>query len=456
MKIIKRVLLFTGTFFLGIVLLLGGRQLAELDPFSKFTRDYVNPLGEGIGSVMNDVRVEVFEKGEPVLSFATNRVEVRRDQQMFRMFEIHDGKIIEEGVDVAQFGAGFAVYEAQPGLVRASGNPWISSKDGKLSSPAVLIDNTEKTVTVKQGVSGDYQEGKLNASSFIWNYGEKTAVVEQFLWSGPIEYQDAGQTRRRLVQIRGDRFETLTNPDRVIYYNAEAVDDDALIRARKITHERENDIIIAEGECEYHGPDAIIYAPSVTVYNKEKRAIATGKVQIVIKPEKEKGKVPQEIKPADPQLPTGLQRNQEKLTREQEKAIEEEVRGGKSLRKYPIVVRAEKVEYFYRKGNKRAVMTGNPVARQELSLGAWREMSGPIAIYEEEKELLTIQGTKGKLEVNMTNSLGDAFKAEMLIISTVEGDEKITGIAIEGSLRIREDDEEEPPVRSAGGGGGGG
>src|SRR6185436_7978450 len=105
---------------------------------------------------------------------------------------------------------------------------------------------------------------------------------------------------------------------------------------------------------------------------------------------------------------------------------------GKTLRKYPVVITCTKVEYFYAKGKKRAIMTGSPKARQELRAGSWREITAPTAIYEEEKELLTLKSGEGGRDVRLKNSAGDDLVAESLAISTVEGKERMTGVKVEG------------------------
>jgi hypothetical protein len=97
---------------------------------------------------------------------------------------------------------------------------------------------------------------------------------------------------------------------------------------------------------------------------------------------------------------------------------------------------------------KKAVMTGSPKARQELPEKAWREITAPMVIYEEDKELMTMLSGEGTKDVRMKNSLGDDLLAETIVISTKEGDERITGTRIEGVMKI---DESKPPPGSGGG-----
>jgi len=440
-------------------LVAGIRYLLSIDPFARYSAAYANPLGAGIGSVITDANVTVFEGNEKILAFDVSRIEIHRNQQYFLLRDVHDGIVWDKGKEKAKFRAGDASYDSRKEFVEVRGSPKLVFEEGELSASVVEIFRNEKRMVVTEGVDGTYKKGEIHAASLIYDWENRYGIVEGFSWKGPIEFPQEKTVKRRLILVRGERFESFTNPDRVVfYYNAEAIDQDSLLRARKITHDRENDIIVAEGECEYHAPDAFMLAPKVTIYNKEKRAVITGDVRLTIKPEKEKGRLPSSVlQPAKPNLPPGV-KSTEKLSSEEQKKTEEELRSGKTVRKYPIVITCRNIEYFYQKGSKRAIITGSPVARQELRNNAWREITGPRAIYEEEKEILTLKSTPGMREVVMKNSLGDEFHVETLVISTKEGDERITGYGAEGSLRLREEEigGETPGARKEGGGKGGG
>lgn len=439
--------------------LAGVRYLLSIDPFARYSAAYANPLGAGIGSIITDANVNVFEGKEKVLSFDVAKIEIHRNQRYFHLENVHNGAVWDKGKAKAKFRAGEAIYDARREFIEVLGSPKVVFEEGELSASIVEILRQEKRLVASEGIDGTYKKGEVKAASLTYDWESRHGVIERFLWKGPIELQQEKTVKRRQILVRGERFESFSNPDRVIYYNAEAIDQDSLLRARKITHDRENDIIVAEGECEYHSPDAFMLAPKVTIYNKEKRAVITGDVRLTIKPEKEKGRLPSSaLQPAKPDLPPGVKPT-EKLSEEEQKKTEEELRSGRTIRKYPIVITCRNIEYFYQKGTKRAIITGSPVARQELRNNAWREITGPRAIYEEEKEILTLMSTPGLREVVMKNSLGDEFHVETLVISTKEGDERITGYGAEGSLRVREEElggGEKAGTGKEGGGKGGG
>lgn len=453
---------------LGIVLGAVGyfslRSFARFDPFAKYKADYSNPLGSGIGAQMRDVKVTVYSKNEKSLSFDAAQVDMRRDQQYFRIAVIRNGQVYDNGSVAAKFQAGVANYDGTQKTIEVSGAPRVKNDDMDLVSDRIKIDREKKSISVEDGVKGRYKNGQLSAQKFSLQYEKKNSVVIGFMWTGPLELmgQEGSKPAQRTVQIRGDKWEHFSNPERDIYYDAEAIDQDSILRAKKITYDRKADVITAEGECEYFGPDAILSAPVVTVYRKEKRALCTGAVKIYVKPEKNKGKaasVPPTgdagiVPPAQPNLPPGL--TQPKPDRPQG----DQVRSTDNAREYPIVVTCTKVEYFYTKGSKKALISGSPKARQDLGGGAWREVTAPLAIYEEEKELLTLLSEDKGQDVRVTNSTGDDMMGEMIVISTEEGNRKVTGTRMVGIMKVDEEEETKPstppPATKPPTGGGGG
>lgn len=427
----------------------GVKNLAALDPFAKYKEVYLSPFGAGVGSVMTDVDISVYDEGNIRVYFNASQVQIRRDQQHLRLTLLKDGKIYDNGNLAAQFEAGIATYEAATNRIEVAGAPRVKNETFDVTGSRVVIDQTKKTVTVERGAEGTYKGGKFRSDSFSLDYDTKYAVIMGVDWTGPLDNWElinvGGQAGKREVNIRSRKSEYLTNPDREVHHDAEIIDRDYLIRATKITIERSTDIITAEGRVEYHGPDAIVSAPKVVVYRREKRAVATGDVRMFVKPERDKNSVTSvaQIPPAQPNLPPELQREQQRDPGQDPRNIE-------TARKYPIIVTCSKIEYFYTEGSKRAIMTGNPKARQTLKGDAWRELTAPTVIYEEEKELLTLMSEPGGLDVRLKNSLGDDLVAEVLVISTKENDQWMTGKHVSGRLQI---DENEVPTRRTGGGG---
>jgi lipopolysaccharide export system protein LptA len=402
------------------------RYLWALDPFAKYSSKWSDPFGGNIGSVMDNLDVTFYSGSSKTVSFHADKLEVRRDKQFIAVDGITRGTVYKSQKPEAEFSAAKAEYEARNTVVKVSGGATLKGKGFQVGADALTIDDTKKTITVPAATSGIYRNGKVKVASLRLNYGNSSAVATGIVWTGPSPVP--GQENRD-IQIRAKRFEGTSDPNVDVYFDAEAIDRDALMRAPKITYDKDADVIKMEGGCEYFGPDAIVRAPAVTVYRKEKRAVAAGDVHVTVKPEKEKGVVG--IPPAEPVLPKGMQQPENR-------DIDNDLRSGKTVRKYPVSITCTKVEYWYAKGKKKAVMTGAPKARQELRAGSWREITAPTAIYEEEKELLTLISSAGGRDVRMKNSAGDDLMAETLVISTVEGKEKMSGTRIEGVMKVKE------------------
>jgi lipopolysaccharide export system protein LptA len=239
------------------------------------------------------------------------------------------------------------------------------------------------------------------------------------------------------VQFRAEDVEYTADPNVVVYLQAEAVDEDALMRAKKITYDGAKDVITLEGGAEYYGAEVIVSAPKVVVQRKTKKARASGpagSVYFLVKPEGEKGIPVVEKAPAQPVLPPGMQQPDDL----------EQLRSSENLRKFPIVVTAANVDYFYSKGSKKAVMTGEPKALQQLRAGTWREVTAPRAEFEEEKEILNLFSNGDSKDVRMRNSAGDDFIALSVRMGTTSGKETLSGKGIEGVMKVRDEDVPRP------------
>lgn len=428
------------------------QRFARYDPFAQYrTAEYLNALGPDVGSRLGETLVRVYEGVDLGVQFSARRIDVRRDRALFTLFDIHNGRLYTGGEQRLWFSAGGGVYDTVQNRGEVFGGLTLWNRELVFRTERGVVDTGRRVVRSSGPVTGQFREGEVSAHSITWNYAAREGRAERVSWRGPFEQQ--GKTRR--VQLRGQTWEILSNPRRQIFHKAEAVDEDQFIRAEKITWLEEEDVITAEGAVEYVGPDAIIRAPKVVVYRKEERAVASGNVQLLVKPERDKGRVgppPAGLPPAQPVLPPGLKQPQPA----QQEAQEDRVRRSDNLRDYPILITAERIEYWYSDGSRRAEVTGNPKARQELPDGEWREITAPRALYDQEREMLTlVSRTPGAQEVRLRNSRGDDFVAEEVEISTVEGNETVRGKNVSGVMPVKESE-----VRrgggSAGGGGGGG
>jgi hypothetical protein len=144
-----------------------------------------------------------------------------------------------------------------------------------------------------------------------------------------------------------------------------------------------------------------------------------------------------EIPPFKPQVPDDIAKDRPPAPpgkSDDEKKLDDEVRSGKTTRKYPILVLADKVEYWYAKGSRHAVITGSPQARQELAGGRWRYGWTHEAFYDGEKETLRMVSTEGKKDTRVKSSLGDDFVADTATVSTQEDNDEMSADGIVGDF----------------------
>lgn len=411
----------------------GVRGFMSKDPFGYFNQKWADPFGGDVGSVMQDVRATVYERGQKKAEFGVDQIDIRRDKQVLDMLGLKNGTVFEKGVAQASFDAERAKYNASEELLTILGGAHVKGKDYDLTAPAAKVDLGKKRVVLQQGIKGTALGGQFAAKSAEMQYGIGKHTALDVEWRGKPNVE--GLTQVRDVQIRAARTVFTADPNVTIFYDAEAIDENALMRGKKITIDHAKDVITLEGGGEYYGPEAILSAPSVVVYRKQKKAVATGAtggVYLLVKPEGEKGIPTISKQPAQPELPPGLSQPQDDTT--------DELRSAENLRKYPIVVTASKVEYTYAKGSKKAVVTGSPKAIQRLLAGSWRELTAPRAEYEEESEILSLFSSGEGKDVHMKNSAGDDFIARSVRVGTKPGKETLSGNGIEGVMKAREED----------------
>ncbi|HLO99330.1 MAG TPA: hypothetical protein VK171_12100, partial [Fimbriimonas sp.] len=162
-----------------------------------------------------------------------------------------------------------------------------------------------------------------------------------------------------------------------------------------------------------------------------------------------------ELSPLPPVVPESISSTRPPAPdNEDAKRTEDQIRSSKNLRKYPLSITANQIEYWYKKGERRAKITGSPQGRQELPEG-WRYVWAGSAFYDGEKELLTLESAPGKTEVILKNSLGDELFGVWGQLSTKEDDDEYSFKKGKGKITTRDDDDGgTPPPGNSGGGGG--
>src|ERR1019366_3974108 len=92
-------------------------------------------------------------------------------------------------------------------------------------------------------------------------------------------------------------------------------------------------------------------------------------------------------------------------------------------RRSPVRIGADRIVYWYKKGERHADITGSPQAQQELPEGRWRMAWSNHAKYDGEKETLTLISSPGLHDTRMKNSIGDDGTAAIYTFSTKDDDD---------------------------------
>jgi hypothetical protein len=324
-----------------------------------------------------------------------------------------------------------------------------------------------ETLTVPHLIRGKLFEGDVEAYRLVYRTALDAYTVGPITWKGDLSHLAMASEKKGLLTIKGDlpktppsskkrtggrrwtiKAEGASRPpgDIETWTKAEATDGEVIIRADKLERNIKTDVIIASGNVRYFSKDMNALCEKVTVFRNEKRAIIEGDIQATVKPEENAKLEAVEITPIRPVVPPEIAQKRPtppKRTLE-DRRLDSEVHSAASRRKYPILIWAQRVEYWYAKGQRRAIIKGSPQAHQELTKGRWRHIWTHAAYYDGEKETLKLVSSAEKKDTRVRTSLGDDMLAKWFQISTREGDDTWSGEGIEGDVFVDQEETEEP------------
>jgi hypothetical protein len=172
---------------------------------------------------------------------------------------------------------------------------------------------------------------------------------------------------------------------------------------------------------------------------------------MLVKPKSEEDRPPkvEEIPPFNPIVPEKVAAARPSAPADDEQTkLDEQLRSAKSLREFPLAMTAGEIEYFYAKGKRRAIVRGNPQARQEMPGARWRQFWGDNALWDAEKDLLRVNSRPGQRDARMKTSIGDDLMALWFECSTEEGNDAYSGEGITGTV-VSDDEDLPPPAEGA-------
>jgi len=439
------------------------------DPFVGLYKKSANQPDESIGIRMDAVELRDFKGAKLVSSAFADRVDVRKDRQVATLYGVKNGLYNGEKEPI-RYSAANAVWNFQLKQVSVNQNVTVKNKDFDLKATGLTFDDKTSLMRIHGDISGKLYQGDFVASTLVYNMQTGAADAGPVEWQGELALsaQDEDKGKPRKWDIKSSHWKSLGSDANIfLYENATASDGDLIIVAPKVQQNKKTDVLTAEGGIEYYSGKSDIKADKCVIYRKEKRVVMSGHVFMYVKPKAQENDPPKiekfpEFKPVTPDKVVAPQ-SATQLTQEERKANEEELRSSKNLRDFPLVVVSDQIEYWYGKGSRHAVVTGNPQGRQAMTAGKWRHIWAHHAFYDGEKETLKLFSSENKKEALMKNSVNDEMQAIDILVSTKEGDDSIEGTEAEGHIYSSDDDIPKddkkkgtpPPTTGTGKGGGG-
>ncbi len=414
----------------------------ERDALAGF-RDQEVGLTDQDGVLIKDFQIKSYLGDRLVTEALVADARIFSDRSTIELKKISGGKFYDRENGEYQFEAGEAEYGTYSKSLLAKSGVRIKNKRIDLKSAGFLYDHAGQIVAVNGAVTGKLEGGDLTSQDVTILLKTNEIQTGLITWVGPVAVQGQARTPWKVEAKRSS-----IKSDIMTYTDARGEDKDTIVTADKMVYDRKNDIVTAEGNVTYFGIDANIKCDKAVIERKIGKATLTGRiVDMLIKPEdsapKETG-----IPPIVPLVPESIAQTRPRPGGSNDNPE----RSSENLRQYPIVMTAGQVEYWYRKGERKAILTLQPFARQELGGMRWREVTAHRAEYDGEKDVLVLRSATGQL-VRLRNSIGDDMTATFLQVSTKKGEDDMEAENLKGTVMI---DENELPERPGGGAGGGG
>ena len=434
--------MIVGVVLVGCVLASGyARHLMRIDPFANLANKNLNV--NSVMATVKNVDVVQYHKDQLMGRAHVGEMDLRSDRQTFDLSNVYDGVLYTDRGRI-DFTAQKAAWDAGRLQLAVDSGANVSNGDFDLRVPSFIVDQRSGMLTVPKEIHGRFFGGQISARNFIYNLNTGSGTIGPSVWSGkPNLKQDTGDNAPTKWTFKSGGT-TFSKGGIEVWSDSEATDGEVIVQAKTIERNTKTDVITATGDCLYFSKKANMAADKVVVYRKEKRAVMTGNVRMLIKPkdsmERELKADTGEIPPFRPVVPENIAANNPVSDEtDEEKQLDDEIRSGKTTRKYPSVVLSNQAEYWYGKGNRHAIITGSPQATQQLAGDRWRKGWATKVLYDAEKETMRLVSTDGKEDVRMKNSLGDDLTAAWFELSTKEDDDDWSAYHLHGDVRSDED-----------------
>ena len=420
-------------------------------------------------------------------------IDVRSDLQYLKFANITQGDY-ESGKLSFRYKAASGNVNMNAQTCEATGPVEVTNKNFDLVSRNFNYSLLNKNLVVPGYAEGKLYGGYLKANRIIYSLKSGKMQTGPLSWDGNIQKFSGlsaliSQKGNADVQEHAWHFNApggMTSydvgKDHVMkLLNCTATDGRIIVSAPTVVFNQTTDVVHCFGSIHYYSPKVNLTCDTATIFRKKKEAILTGKVVFYIKPKDEETVDPtmvmprfEPLKPGDvsakiPPSPmissatppsasgktqvtkSGINSkpkgsptaNHTKAsgteTPQEKRKLDDELRSKTSIRRYPVVVFAQNIDYIYQKGKRHALITGSPQAQQELQGNRWRRIWGVTGYYDGEANTLKLMGSKTQ-PVIYVDSLGDAGNTNWLTLSTLEGNDTMEAAGMTGQLESENPD----------------
>lgn len=425
------------------------------DPFAglKKTSKDVDP---GVGVRIKNATVQTYKDGKLVAKAHVDRMDVSQDKNHYDMFGVHYGEFFSDKGSM-KFEGTRANWNVPLNVLNASEGGHITDKASKLDVSPFQFNSSTGLVHVPGPVKGRLYDGDVNAMAIQYNINSGRFKTGKMNWVGKISNQGQipDQTSDRVWDVSGEDSDN--DGDVLTVHHGYATDHEIQVFADLIVYDRKTLIVNATGNVRYVSTKNIMVCEKAVVERKIRKATLTGNVQMLIRaqektltfPDFRKEREPkfsdkESIPPYRPIVPDEIAKTRpaapETGQSAEQKKIDDEVRSGKNIRDFDTICYADKVLYWYKKGERHAEISGNPQARQELHENAWRQVWTYMAYYDGEKDKLKLVSSPGNFDTRMVDSTADDGTCEWIEISTKDGEDKWHAAHMTGQFPDRSDD----------------
>lgn len=412
----------------------GAYRLTLTDPFDRFKPSATDSSLPAIE--LRGVTLRHYSKGKLSGQAEVQRVTIRQDRQVLDFEGITDGRYRNDKREF-KFDAKTATYATVARRLEVTSGANIVNADLNLKVPSFTYEGHRSRLLVPGQIKGRLYEGEVLASSLAYNLESGNFILGPAKWVGlaSMPQQDGEPPAQRSKWTIVTKGTSRRVGDVEVWNDADATDGEVIIKAPKVERNVKTDVVTATGRVLYFGKEANVVCDKVTIYRKEKRAVLEGNVTMLLKPKDQQKLEVAEIPPFRPMVPETVAGGRPPApSNDDQRKREEELRSPKSVRKYPISVLATRIEYWYAKGNRHAVITGSPQARQDLPDGSWRHIWTNKALYDGEAETLRMVSSDGKRDTRIKTSVGDDLTAIWFQVSTKDDDESWEAEGVQGEL----------------------